>query len=108
MTHFVDGPAEGKTFLLKRAPHFLRAVQGPKGDWDALDQLDDRPSADEKVFAYEMVGEPTWCHVRAKKGGGCFRGGQYRLVVKQPTDEELRSTPLWQAWAHANIPKERD
>ena len=109
MTRFLDGPAvESKMLLLKRAPHFLRVVQGPNGDWDALDQLDDRPSADEKVFAYEMVGEPTFCHIRRDKragGSGLYRGGTYRIVAEQPTDEQMRSTALWRDWCSARIGK---
>lgn len=120
MTIFLDGPAQnngeriaGTTrrapstpLLLKRAPHYLRAVQGPDGQWDALDQLSDAPHADETIVAYEMVGEPSFCHInrdRRHGGSGIFRGGRYRVVAEQPTDEQLRSTELWRAWVSAKI-----
>lgn len=57
MTRFLDGPAQGVTLFLHRAPVFLRAVQ-------------------------ELEGEPTWMHVNRRVNGrnvsGCYRGGQYR------------------------------
>lgn len=98
MTRFIDGPAAGVTLMLRRAPHFLRAVHDGK-DWDALDQLEDRPAASEIVVAYEMVGEPTWMHIRARKGGGIYRGGSYQVVKDQPADEVLRNQAAWEAWA---------
>lgn len=99
MTRFLDGPAKGQTLMLRRAPVFLRAVQGPSG-WDALDQLDDTPAANERIVVYRLIGEPTWMHVRMTKGGGIFRGGTYRVVDPQPPEDVLRQTAAWRAWAH--------
>jgi hypothetical protein len=106
MTLFLDGPAAGKTLMLTRAPHYLRAVQGVTGDWDALDQLTDTPHPGETVVAYEMVSGPRSMHVcsRGKKAvSGWFQGGDYRVVADQPTDEQLRSTDAWRAWVSARI-----
>lgn len=113
MTIFLDGPA-ANTFstplILKRAPHYLRAVQAMDGTWDALDQLHDEPAPGERIFAYEMVGTPSWCHInaRGKKGertGGVFHGGQYKLCDPQPTDAQLRDTAAWRFWCSERIGK---
>lgn len=95
--------------MLRRAPHFLRAVR-VKGStdmkaWDALDQLEDRPKANEEIVVYEMNGEPTWMHIRARSGGGVYRGGQYRIVNPQPPDEILRSPAKWREWAAQEFAK---
>lgn len=126
MTIFLDGPAQNDgefikgtrplrrapstPLLLKRAPHFLRAVQAPDGTWDALDQLHDTPKPDETIVAYEMVGEPSWCHInaRGKKGertGGVFHGGRYTVCDPQPTEAQLRDTPSWRLWCAGRIGK---
>lgn len=103
MTQFTDGPAAGVSLLLRRAPHFLRAVRDVKGEWDALDQLEDTPGAGETIVAYQMVGEPTWCHIRMRKGGGVYRGGQYRVIEPQPADDVLRSNARWREWANEQV-----
>jgi len=43
MTRFLDGPAQGETLMLRRAPILLRVTRDPMGNFDGLDQLDDRP-----------------------------------------------------------------
>jgi len=102
LTVFLDGPAADVKLMLSRAPHFLRAVQNSGGEWDALDQLTDEPREGERIVVYEMVGEPTWMHVRATKGrSGVYRGGQYRMVDPQPLEAEVRDRAKWQAWASA-------
>ena len=104
MTTFLNGPAKGVTLFLKRAPVFLRVVQGPDGpthpgDWDALDQREDTPRAGERITVYELVGEPTWMHVcRSGNRGGVYRGGTYKVVDPQPEDAQVRSTAAWRAW----------
>lgn len=106
MTSFLDGPAKGQTFMLTRAPHYLRIVQDAAGKWDALDQLDDTPTADETIVVYEMVGEPSSVHVCARgrnNRSGWYRGGQYRLVDPQPDDAAVRTTPAWRVWVSAKV-----
>ena len=110
MTRFLDGPAQGVTLYLKRAPVYLRAVQGPDGpthtgDWDALDQLDDSPRSGERVVVYRLEGEPTWMHVnrRGRHGSGVFRGGNYRVVTPQPAEDQVRSTSAWQRWVAEQV-----
>lgn len=111
MTSFQDGPAAGKTLMLKRAPFFLRVTVGPILDdtdasnakIDALDQLDDVPTATEQLFCYRLTAKPTSCHIRASKGrGGFFAIGNYVLVDPQPADAQMRDRAAWQAWVEAN------
>jgi hypothetical protein len=108
MTRFLDGPAKGTTLFLRRAPVYLRAVQSADGSthagaWDALDQLDDEPRSDERIVVYRLDGEPTWCHINRRGGGGIYRGGSYRVVVPQPADEAVRSNIHWRQWVGEQV-----
>jgi len=73
MTTFKDGPAKGQTLMLRRAQMFLRVVQDPKGTWDALDQPDDTPKPEERLYAYRIDGQPAMAHycIRGGRGGLC-------------------------------------
>lgn len=99
MTRFIDGPAAGKTLMLKRAPLFLRVTQ--RGDdWDALDQLDDQPAADEEIHVYRLQGQPGSVHMNfGRCRGGLFTTAEYAYFSPQPTDAELRTTAAWHATA---------
>lgn len=110
MTTFEDGPAKGQCLMLTRAPHFLRVVQVQTTHWDALDQPDDHPRADEKVHVYVMEGTPGWCHInRRGGGGGRFTTARYKLYSIQPPDATLRNVLLWRAWCRAQVtPKVED
>lgn len=103
MTRFVDGPANGQTMMLRRAPLFLRVTQLPSGKCDALDALEDKPMKDEAIFIYRREGEPTWMAIRP---GGVYRGGNYRLLAEQPTDEEVRTNERWAKWVTERVAKE--
>lgn len=119
MTIFLDGPAQNdgqfvagsqplrrapsKPLLLRRAPHFLRAVVSRvSGDIDALDQLTDTPTESEDVYAYVMVSGPSSMHIcaRGKDRGraGFYQGGTYRLCDPQPTNDQLRDHDAWRGW----------
>lgn len=98
MTRFEDGPARGQTLMLKRAAYFLRVVQGADGKFDALDQLDDTPKPDEKLFAYEINGTPGMAFVDGTKCRGAYALANYKVVKNQPTDVEMRTTEAWQEW----------
>lgn len=116
MTRFMDGPAAGVTLMLRRAPFFLRAVQRPAkpgwsdmGEWDALDQLDDRPSADETIVVYRLrPSTQSRMHVcargRGARAGGWYEGGEYEVVAQQPDDAVARDTDRWREWAFAHAP----
>lgn len=96
-----DGPCEG-TYMVKRAPLFLRAVRGPRGT-DVLDQLDDTPEDGEAVYVYRRKGESGSYHVKttSRKATGFYASGDYYLVRDQTPvmGEQFRSNEVWQAWA---------
>jgi hypothetical protein len=104
MTRFTDGPAQGQVLELRRAPVFLRVVRAGE-KWDALDQLDDKPSDDETVCVYELVGEPGRMHINAtRRAGGCrwVTIAEYKLLEgEQPADAILRDAGAWRSWACA-------
>jgi hypothetical protein len=96
MTHFEDGPAKDKTLMLKRSPLYLRVVE-VNGAWDALDQLDDRPRPEEKLYAYERVGKVGMVHINTgrKNHGGLFPMATYRFISDQPDDADMRDSERW-------------
>lgn len=103
MTRFIDGPAAGQTLMLKRAPVFLRVVQGEK--WDALDQPDDEPLENETVYAYQLAEAPGHVHLstrgqNGKRGGGFYPLANYKLCEEQPTKTEMIVTGDWRAWCY--------
>jgi hypothetical protein len=104
VTSFLDGPAAGVVLDLRRAPLFLRAVCGPGGEpWDALDQLDDRPTPAEVVHVYRREGEPSHLHLlirgaRSGRRSGYYTVARYRYVEPQPPADQVRDTAIWRAW----------
>jgi hypothetical protein len=103
MTRFEGGPAKGQTLMLRRAARFLRVTESAlpesgKTKWDALDQLDDQPMPDEKLHAYEIVGQPVMAFIDGTKCRGRYAIATYRLVVPQPDDTSMRTTEAWHAW----------
>jgi hypothetical protein len=104
VTRFVDGPASGTVLQLRRAPVLLRVVRGHAGEWDALDQLEDVPRADETLVVYRRVGRPSRCHINAGRGrSGWYAIAEYRVVADQPTEDVVRDTRRWRAWALAYV-----
>lgn len=111
MTRFVDGPAKGKTLMLKRAPVFLRVVQNSKtGAIDALDQEHDVAGPDENLFAYQLTAMPARAFIDGPKISGCYPIASYQLVERPPTTNEMRSNAGWILWVEqmkrtGNIPE---
>jgi len=101
MTTFIDGPAAGQPLMLRRAARFIRVVESD-GKWDALDQPEDTPKPDEKIYAYEVRGEVGSCHIQMrgkyKGGGGFYPIASYGFVEKQPDDATMRDTAKWRQW----------
>ncbi len=105
MLTLVDGPCAG-TFMVKRAPLFLRAVLKAQldgtGETDVLDQIDDTPTANEKVYVYKMEGQASAIHINASgKGGkdltGFWAMANYRYLP-DVDGEQLRDNEKWQSW----------
>jgi len=101
-TKFLDGPAAGQVLMIRRAPMFLRVVfnHGTK-QWDALDQLADKPHPSETVYAYQLVENRGVIHIcsRGKRGAsGYFAMADYAVVGLQPDRETMRLNTKWQAW----------
>lgn len=53
------GPANGVHFELARLPKILRVTRDRR-KFDALDLLEDEPTAEEEVFVYRMIGSPSF------------------------------------------------
>lgn len=100
MIGFRGGPAEGLTLLLRRAPHYLRIVEGEDGALDALDQLDDAPRDDERVHVYVRPGEADPIHIHRGGADGRWSGWTFiAMYVWIDVDgSELRDADAWRAW----------
>lgn len=103
MTRFLNGPAEGQTLMLRRAPIFLRVVE-KAGKWDALDQLGDSPESGETLHAYRISKRPQGhVHLNAGKASGFYSMASYLLCEKQPTAEEMRDSRAWESWCRRMV-----
>jgi hypothetical protein len=99
MTTFLDGPAKGKTLMLRRTPKYLRVVVDQDGAVDALDQLEDAPRPDERVFAYILQENKGSVHLNMGRGrGGFYTLAGYKLISPQPDDTLLRANAAWRRW----------
>ena len=104
MSNFLNGPAAGNTLSLGRSPYFLRAVRDTGGKWDALDQLDDVPAANEEIFVYRLASEPMVAHIdgrdpkTGKRFGRWMSIADYVLHDVQPDDHSARNKAAWQQW----------
>lgn len=111
MVNLKDGPAEGVSLVLRRAPIYLRVTfnhrvanrvcsrGSSERKWDALDQLDDEPKPHETVWVYKRVTPPTRYHMKAGRSSGWYVMADYRLHSVQPPDHVTRSNAEWQAWS---------
>lgn len=111
MIRFADGPAAEQLLMLRRAPLFLRVVfDTGNQQWDALDQLADRPAAGEAIWVYRREGEPNVCRldwtVKGRRVGGRFASATYRVVAEQPDDATMRDTQLWRQWCWDQVKAE--
>ena len=105
MTTFQDGPAKGKTLMLRRAPAFLRVTQYKK-DFDALDLASDFPRDEEILYAYQLAKYVGVAHInRGSRGGGWYPIAEYRMVQPQPEAMFMRSNVEWERWCEAAAKK---
>lgn len=103
MTRFVDGPAKGQTFRIRRTPVFVRVTE-EKGTWDILNDPGDAPRPTEKPHAYVLTERPGMCCIRASGGrGGVFSAGVYRACDPQPDEATMRDEELWTSWVYINV-----
>lgn len=109
MTIFLDGPAvEAKGLFLRRAPTYLRVVfNTDTKEFDALDQLDDKPQWNEDLYAYRLVKNEGWIHIcRRPHGSGTFQRATYAYVQDQPPEAVMRSNAAWAKWATEQATKQ--
>lgn len=101
MIRFANGPAAGKILQLRRAPYFLRVVISPRGNVDALDQLEDEPRPRERIHVYRRHGEAHAYHLKSSCPSvtGFYVEAAYLYHGDQPADAVLRDTQKWRAWA---------
>lgn len=112
MIKFFEGPAAGITMQLRRAPFFLRVTDdGTK--FDALDQPDDKPAENERLYVYRMTCYRGMMHllIRGKNraAGGFWAVADYTFHEEQPEDAEIRGNVKWREWCAARahqMPKE--
>jgi hypothetical protein len=102
MTTFTNGPADGQILMISRAPHFLRVVESA-GEFDALDQLDDKPTPEEAIHVYEIVGQPGMAFVDGTDPKTGKRFGRRVCIatynyVGEVSDARIRETEDWKAW----------
>jgi hypothetical protein len=113
MIRFIDGPANGVGLSLQRMVMFLRVVRDSKGKWDALDQPDDRPAADETIYVYRHDKTTGSAFVdgrdpkTGKRWGRVENIATYRFHDVQPTDAEMRGQAAWETWCWAQPEAER-
>lgn len=102
MTRFIDGPAEGQHFMIRRTPIFVRVTE-ENGKLDILNDAGDSPRKTEIPHAYVLSEKPGMCCIRAAKGhGGIFSSGVYRYCDPQPSEKTMRDEKDWSRWVHAN------
>lgn len=101
----LDGPCKG-AYLVKRCPMFLRAVPNGTGENDLLDQVEDSPAKDEKIFIYQMEGNPGWIHLSMspKSKSGFYAMAKYRYLP-EIDGERFRDNAVWQEWATEQMKK---
>ncbi|MFO0863525.1 MAG: hypothetical protein U0744_02505 [Gemmataceae bacterium] len=103
MIRLIDGPADTMSFLVARAPKFLRVVLSPDR-WDVLDQLSDRPEPNEQIFAYRKVLDGGMVHIRRanpktrRTESLWYAVANYEFVELQPDDATMRDTTQWRQW----------
>lgn len=99
MMELRDGPAQG-TFMVKRAPQYLRAVVGPDGKADVLDQPTDTPSPNETIHIYRVIEYRGTVHMRGRGFAGFYVDCTY-VHMPEVNGEEMRSRAAWIDWASA-------
>lgn len=106
MITFTNGPADGKTLMIRRVPFFLRVVSRAVTngvELDALDQLEDTPQPDESIHVYlrqpGTKANAVHLNLRGKSGSGWYARGSYKLSPVQPVEDVyMRDALAWENW----------
>ena len=98
MMQLIDGPAMG-TYMVRRAPDYLRAVVDKRGRTDVLDLPADRPTDSEVVHVYRRIGEASQIHLSManRRQSGFYVRAEYEWMPDVP-GERLRENTAWRAW----------
>jgi hypothetical protein len=81
--------------MLRNSPRWLRVTYG-QGKWDALDQWEDTPRPDEKLYCYQLAEITGHAHINMGRGrGGFYPIATYKYVEPQLTDQQMRNADLW-------------
>ena len=105
MTTFEDGPAKGQHLTLRRTPLLLRVTECD-GNWDALNELVDRPAANEKLHAYVLKSNYGSAFIDGTKFRGRVEIASYRhIATGAPSNAEMRDEDLWHMWCVKNDPR---
>ena len=82
-----DGPAMG-SYIVQRAPLFMRAVVNSEGKGDVLNELDDTPEGNDTVSVYRLTEDKGMIHVNARRFKGFI-----------PSVSHTTTCPTWTARA---------
>lgn len=98
MITLCDGPVKG-TYMVKRAPLYLRATKTRANDRDVLDQPDDLPRSYEAIYVYRRIGEVGNVHLSMsnRRNSGFYARAEYEYIP-DVDGEQLRDNTAWQAW----------
>ena len=105
MVVLMDGHCKG-SYMVKRAPDFLRAVLDQDGETDLLDLVKDIPKATEKIYVYKLVPDTRGIvHLDArgkdgKKITGWYAIGEYKHIP-EIEGEQFRDNLKWQDWVRS-------
>ena len=91
---------------LKRTPVYLRfvckGITGCSRNWDALDQLDDKPEPGEFIIVGRL-GKRGSMHldrvVNGRRVGEWYQTADYDPVDDQPPQDVLSDNAKWREWA---------
>jgi hypothetical protein len=110
MVNFLDGPALGVELPLRRAPFLLRVTRSSLfGDWDALDQVEDVPTANAVITVYRLASVPSRMNITYHTPGGRRRGESLvqatyqHFGVEQPNEHDARCPVCWMRFAFTEM-----
>jgi hypothetical protein len=76
-----------------------------KHRFDALNEVGDRPTPDEKLYVYIMSKHHGSAFVDGSKFHGRVSICSYKLAPNQPADSVMRYQKAWEEWCIMNDPR---